>query len=738
MTAFIQTIGHRVIGTVEEVTADRISVLLDPEAPQATALNTGVPAGFPRINGYVLIPNEGGSTACIISSVQIRHLPFPKRRGTQQDFGLVDLPFPSRIITLTPIGTLKSEPKGGELSFRVSRGVDVFPTVGDPVHLPTSEQLRAIVEGEDEAQGRIVIGHCPTAGRAPVHVDPDKLFGRHLAVLGNTGAGKSCSVAGLVRWSLEAAKDARSSAGQGQDPNARFIVLDPNGEYSETFRDLGVRLFRVDTAAEGQPLRVPAWLWNGAEWTAFTDAAPGVQRPVLLQALRRLRGGVHLPDPFDNDIAVALSAYRNILRVAHSSREYLRFPGMKNITIALESAQKDFEDLASEAEYREHAQAERLRRTTTACQLAADAGRDGAYYQAIDSALVEEVLDQIEQTMESLGVSVTDEPSADVPREFDAQALPTWVEALAGLMPGRDVGQFVDTLNLRIRSLLSEERLRSVVQPDDRDPISLERWLTDYVGADQANNGPLAVIDLSLVPSEVIHIVVSVLARMIFEALQRYRRKNHKELPTTLVLEEAHTFVHRELGGESAPPAARECARVFERIAREGRKFGLGLVLASQRPSEVSPTVLSQCNTFLLHRLVNDQDQNLMRRLVPDGLGPLLLELPSLPTRRAILLGWAAPAPILVEVRDLQKEFQPESPDPAFWDVWTGTEKRPIDWATIADAWQRGNESGLSGSEAAVARAAAPARANPVREEDASAPAVEDSDPADLEGRASS
>ena len=142
----------------------------------------------------------------------------------------------------------------------------------------------------------------------------------------------------------------------------------------------------------------------------------GVQRPVLLQALRRLRGGVHFPDPFDNEVAVALSAYRNVLRVAHSSREYLRFPGMKNITIALESAQKDFEDLASEAEYREHSQAERLRSTTTACQSAAVAGRDGAYYQAIDSELVEDVLGQIEQAMESLGVVVADEPSADVPR----------------------------------------------------------------------------------------------------------------------------------------------------------------------------------------------------------------------------------------------------------------------------------------------------------------------------------
>ena len=209
MTTLIQAVGHRVIGTVEEVSADRIAVLLDPDAPQGTALNTGVPTGFPRVNGYVLIPNEGGATACVISSVQVQRIGFPKRKGTQQDFGLVDLPLPSRIMHLTPIGTLKARPKGGVLSFRVSRGVDVFPTVGDSVHLPTSDQLRAIVEGEDEAERRILIGHCPTAGRAPVHVDPDKLFGRHLAVLGNTGAGKSCSVAGLVRWSLDAAKDLR-------------------------------------------------------------------------------------------------------------------------------------------------------------------------------------------------------------------------------------------------------------------------------------------------------------------------------------------------------------------------------------------------------------------------------------------------------------------------------------------------------------------------------------------------
>lgn len=101
-----------------------------------------------------------------------------------------------------------------------------------------------------------------------------------------------------------------------------------------------------------------------------------------------------------------------------------------------------------------------------------------------------------------------------------------------------------------------------------------------------------------------------------------------------LVLEEAHTFVRRstDVDGPADTPT-QLCREAFERIAREGRKFGLGLVLSSQRPSELSPTVLAQCNTFLLHRIVNDADQNLLDRLVPDNVGGLLRELPSLPSR---------------------------------------------------------------------------------------------------------
>jgi hypothetical protein len=282
--------------------------------------------------------------------------------------------------------------------------------------------------------------------------------------------------------------------------------------------------------------------------------------------------------------------------------------------------------------------------------------------------------------------------SEDVPQHFPVIELPDLVDALAADVTGRDLAQFVDSLNLRIRGLFTRGPLASVLDPGDAESITLDQWLNDHIGADQAANGPVAIVDLSLVPSEVIHIVVAVLARMVFEAVQRYRRAQGEELPTVLVLEEAHTFVHRDLIAEGAPPAGRACGRTFERIAREGRKFGLGLVLASQRPSEMSATVLSQCNTFLLHRLVNDRDQDLVRRLVPDALGDLLTELPSLPSRRGILLGWGAPAPVLVEVRELPEDHRPHSPDPDFWDVWTGKKERSVDWKAIADAWVGADE----------------------------------------------
>ena len=164
-------------------------------------------------------------------------------------------------------------------------------------------------------------------------------------------------------------------------------------------------------------------------------------------------------------------------------------------------------------------------------------------------------------------------------------------------------------------------------------------------------------------------------------------------------MEEAHTFIKRYQDDAENQNSAAICCQVFEKIAREGRKFGLGLVLSSQRPSELSPTVLSQCNSYLLHRISNDRDQELVHKLVPDNLRGLLRDLPSLPSRHAILLGWASELPVLVQMNALPDGQRPKSDDPDFWAVWSGKQEnekgvveaiqRDVNWKTIADDWQQ-------------------------------------------------
>lgn len=684
-------LSQLVIGTVESVAANEVRVLLEMDAPQTTALNAGAPAAFPRLNGYVLIPHEAGATVGFISWIGIERSPYPRRAGSP-DLGLVDLPFPLRKMTIAPIGTLTAErgrDRSGSVRYRLSRGVSAFPSVGDQVLMPTSDQVEAIVGARDEDR-RVRIGTSPMASSAPIMVDPDKIFGRHLAVLGNTGSGKSCSVAGLVRWSLDAAK--AETPGQA-DPNARFIVLDPNGEYARAFRDYGdrARLFRVPPVDIGdgeRPLSVPAWLWNGQEWTGISNAQPGAQRPLLLQAIREMKTGIANTEQRSAMFRRWLMSYAISLsaKLAEGPSAFSGSYGAKiGFAKYLEAISGELRSWLEELDGASH---EAVKGAYEAVGSVLDDRQERGYYNDFAPGDLEVVIDKMQSAIEAL--PEFEEPSLaneDSPLHFDVTKLGDHLEAMATVQGG-NLSAFVSYLTRRLRSMLADPRFGTVVSGGPE--ATLEEWLTNYVGADDAQNGQLVIVDLSLVPSETVHIVVAVLGRLVFEALQRHRREDPdgKPLPTVMVLEEAHTFVRRGASedGDHASPA-RLCRETFERIAREGRKFGLGLVLSSQRPSELSPTVLAQCNTFLLHRLVNDTDQNLVSRLVPDSVAGLLRELPSLPSRQAVLLGWATPIPVLVEMSELPEESRPQSDDPDFWDVWTRKKERRVDWPRVAERW---------------------------------------------------
>ena len=673
---FEQAGGLR-IGTVDFVSPDEIKVILDIEAPESIALNAGAPRPFPRVNSYLLIPVDEGLLVGQVEWITVEHSPFPKRRG-MQDFGLVDLPYPLRRLRLNPLGTLRTQSVDGQHVFQ--RGADALPSVGAAAMLPTEVLLRSIVESGKHR--RVKIGSSPLAGDVEVYVDPNRLFGRHLAVLGNTGSGKSCSVAGLIRWSLEQSREEHD-----HHPNARFVILDPNGEYSRAFNGtdpVGARIFKVDAGEGVAPLKVPLWFWNSAEWSSFTQASARTQRPTLLQALRFARDGHTEPtEDHSHEIRRFLRTIVATIRIEKNlGSPWGSFPRPKSFYEKLEKWKSGLE---SELKAFEGDQLAKLQEfigeIKGLCQ--ARSGPHPSYDFTLQE--VRGLLSTASAAHSAFGGTPSEAIPSDVdaPRPFDGASLLRNVEATAEML---NVSEYVETLLIRIRGLLTDTRMKPIL--GEIADTTLAQWLQDYIGNDSAKDGCISVIDLSLVPSEVMHIVTAVIARMVFEALQRYVKLNGVSLPTVLVMEEAHTFIKRYREDLENQDAATVCCQVFERIAREGRKFGLGLVLSSQRPSELSTAVLSQCNTFLLHRISNDRDQELVHRLVPDNLRGLLRELPSLPSQCAVLLGWASEIPVLVKMNNLPKEHQPRSDDPEFWKVWTGEAQRDIDWDAIANDWQ--------------------------------------------------
>lgn len=673
-TTPIEQLASLRVGTVEFISPDRIEVQLDIESPDSVALNTGTPRNFPRINGYAMIPVDLGFVVGQVSWITIQRSPYPKRSGFQ-DFGLIDLPFPLRKMELQPVGTLIASEKG----YKFKRGLETFPSVGDIVILPTETQLKSIIESGENR--RVYIGNSPLIGNAKVMIDPDRLFGRHLAVLGNTGSGKSCSVAGLIRWSLESANISKTN--NDIPVNSRFIVLDPNGEYSKAFADkkeANIYSVNIEDGDGRKQLEVPLWFWNTDEWCGFTKASPKTHRTTIVHALKSVRSGnVFEEVSRQSELASFVRTVIDTIQVCKTSgTPWGKFPLPKAFH---QSFEKFVSGITSEDGFSEDLN-DAIQAFSKKAQELIDARNVQYPHYDYTRAEVDDLIALLKEVYLKAGgreeeFLPTDE---DSPIPFSGDNFVRSIEANAEILNTTD---YIVTLMPRIKTLLSDVRVKKVI---DDTSLELSDWLGEYIGSD--NKESLTIIDLSLLPSDVTSIITAVIARMVFEAQQRYLKLNKACLPTVLVMEEAHYFVKRYNDDAENTGPTIQCCKVFEKIAREGRKFGLGLVLSSQRPSELSPTVLSQCNSFLLHRISNDRDQELVQRLLPDNMRGILREMPSLPSQYAVLLGWASELPVMVKMRTLPEAQRPQSDDPDYWNVWTGAKERKIDWKSIANEWQ--------------------------------------------------
>ncbi|MGN0500772.1 MAG: ATP-binding protein [Ruminococcus sp.] len=240
----------------------------------------------------------------------------------------------------------------------------------------------------------------------------------------------------------------------------------------------------------------------------------------------------------------------------------------------------------------------------------------------------------------------------------------------------------------RLENRINDKRLTFLLG-DKVQNTTFEDTIKQFIGYGESKSN-ITIIDLSGVPFEVLSITVSLISRLLFEFGYYYKRLRHQDNPNEtvnndtpflLVYEEAHKYVPN-----SDLVKYRASRESIERIAKEGRKYGITLLLASQRPSEISETIFSQCNNFITMRLTNPNDQNYVKRLLPDTMGQLIDKMPTLKSGECLLIGDAVVLPSIVKIEECNPK--PSSNDIPYLELWK-QEWIDLDVQAIVDNWRQ-------------------------------------------------
>ncbi len=242
---------------------------------------------------------------------------------------------------------------------------------------------------------------------------------------------------------------------------------------------------------------------------------------------------------------------------------------------------------------------------------------------------------------------------------------------------GRDK---IDSILKKLKVLRSNPQLAFLLDEFCSTSPTLETVLSQFIGEDEDKN--LRIIDISGLPNEVAGPLTALIARLLFQYKLWQTREEREKDPILFICEEAHRYVPNH--GEAQYKEAQEAVR---RIAKEGRKYGVGLMLISQRPSDVEATVLSQCNSWIILRLTNSNDQEHVSKFLPDSLVGLTKMLPSLTRREAIFVGEAAALPSRIRINKLTQDQLPDSNDISFVSGWTNEPTGIDKLKEITDRW---------------------------------------------------
>lgn len=555
--------AHTLIGYVVDVQGDLLTASLVEDdqgrAPTVTIGDEDILVG--QIGSYVAIRQHDVNLIAIVTRMSEQEaLAAPTIETPGED--TARLTFAKRTARLTPIGSLR--PDG-----QFDRGVGRYPTTGAEVHALGSNDIAKMFE-RFQSKG-FSVGTVATHPTLKVCLDPSNLFGRHFAILGQTGSGKSWTVASLVQRTVAVM------------PRAHIIILDLHGEYCWKRED-GTRHYAFADAivrhVDARDLEIPYWLMTYGELCDLlidrTEQAAHNQTAFFRDTLRQLREKEKAP-----------------LRLTRVTVDTPVFFSLDELVATVEAKNKEM------------------------------------------------------------------------------------VPGKSALKQGDMFGDF-DRFLVRLASRMNDVRYDFLLKPKVRTTsVSLESMLRDFVGLG-TQKAAVTVIDLSSVPFDVRPTVAAQIGRLAFEF--NYWNPKYREFPILLMCEEAHAYIPR--ASESQFAGSRKS---MERIAKEGRKYGVGLAVVSQRPHEVSETVLAQCGTFICLRITNPDDQAYVRSLVPESEGDLVNILAGLGRGEALVLGEAVPLPTRLQFN--KPDPHPNSDDIDFYAMWKdGPEDLDVD--AIVKRWR--------------------------------------------------
>jgi hypothetical protein len=470
-----------------------------------------------------------------------------------------------------PIGAFTAGEAGAPGTF--TRGASSYPHVGGACHLIDGQPLHAFMQilAEEVAPGqRLVLGRYVSGNGALAVADGNRLFQRHLAMLGSTGAGKSWAVALMLERAARL-------------PHANLVVFDLHGEY-----------------------------------TPLTQSVNG-REPVAR--------GLRIAGPGD---------------IGQTSDDVLYLPYWllkrdEMMTLVLNDNDPDGPDQI--LRFTEHVQ--------TLKQIGlVDFGREDSITRfTVDSPIPYRLDNLIRMLDQDNTEKIPQHPSNRVE-------------------PGPYYGRLTGFIT-RLLARTQDPRFGFIF---DAPPGTLGyEWLTD-TAARLLESGPgptgIKIIDLSQVPSAALPIVIGVLARFIYDV--QFWMEPERRVPISLVCDEAHLYLPAR---EDREPIHQAALSAFEGIAKEGRKYGVGLLVVSQRPSDVSKTILSQCNNFIVMRVANDQDQAMIERLAPEMVAGVKGVLPVLDVGEAVVIGDALM--LTSRIRFDAPRLKPNSATQRYWTMWT-------------------------------------------------------------------